>query len=333
MKNSICVFGSGAWGTAIANVLAENDYEVCIYGVELSEVLDINDNHKNKKYFGNYYSVSENIFATTNFESAVKNKSIFVFAVPSFAISEIINNLIPHITENTIIVNLAKGFDGKSKKTLGQYTRDLLPYRFRKNVVSLLGPSYAVEVAEKQFTAITVSGYEFSVVKEVQKIFTNNYFHLYANNDPIGSEYCAALKNVIALACGISDGLGYKVNTKAALITRGLAEIVRFVTFFGGSEKTCYGLVGVGDLYLTCSSKTSRNYSAGFIIGQTSYREFINSNWKTVEGISACKIAYETASENNIYAPIICAVNNIINNNVDCKIEAEKLKRLAIGNE
>lgn len=326
MSKKICVLGSGAWGTAIASALAENGNEVCVYGVCEEEVDDIRLRRRNVKYFGENYRVHDGVSATTDFDAAAKGSEIVVLAIPSGALRGVVKQLLPYVDENTIIVNLAKGFDKESGKTLGQFTRELLPFKLRGNVVSLLGPSYAVEVAEKQFTAITVSGTQFAKVKEVQRVFTSPYFHLYANNDPVGSEYCAALKNVIALACGIADGLGYKVNTKAAIITRGLAEIVRFVTFFGGNEKTCYGLAGVGDLYLTCSSTTSRNYSAGYAIGKSSYKEFALNNTKTVEGVTACEFAYKIAKENNIYAPIISAVYSVTYGGQYCTAMADALK-------
>ena len=167
----------------------------------------------------------------------------------------------------------------------------------------------------------------------MQHIFSTPYFRVYVNTDPVGAEYCSALKNVVAIACGIADGLGYKVNTRAALITRGLAEIRGFVKRLGGNESTCYGLTGVGDLTLTCSSETSRNYAAGVKIGETSFAEFRKTNSKTVEGVFACQIAYELAEEYDLDAPIVDFVHAVMHEEKDVKDEFEILKLRIIGEE
>lgn len=308
----IGVIGSGAWGTVIASMLADNGHKVCIYGIDENEIHDLTVNRKNTKYYGIHYIVNAKLNVTSDFDTVKKYNDVFVVAVPSFAISETIDKLKNYITKNTIIINLAKGFIEDSSQTIGEYIRSLLPVEFRDNVVSLLGPTYAVEVAEKQLTAITASSYSYKVSKEVQKIFENNYFKVFPSDDPIGCEYCSSLKNIIALACGISDGLGNKVNTRSAIITEGLKEISKFVSLLGGNEKTCYGLAGVGDLVLTCASSTSRNYSAGFEIGKTSVEEFYKTNAKTVEGVFACKIASTIAKKNGLSVPLIEFIYNIM---------------------
>lgn len=312
MAKRICVLGSGAWGTAIANLLAGNGHFVIIYGISKSEIDDINLNRKNSAYFGDALTVRSGVSATDNLELALNCADIVVLAVPSFAIKQTVIAMRGLLGEKTIIVNLAKGFDEQTELPLAQTIKDNLPKNLRENVVSMIGPSFAKEVAAEQCTAITVTGENHDVLAEVQKTFCNSYFKVYLNDDPIGAEYCAALKNVIALACGIAEGIGCKVNTRAALITRGLAEIVRFVRFFGGNEKTCFGLAGVGDLVLTCSSRTSRNYTAGIEIGEGGSEQFFKTNKKTVEGVFACKIAKRIAEENGIYAPIVSAVYSVL---------------------
>lgn len=321
----ICVLGSGAWGTAISCVLAENGHEVRIYGIDSGEISDINNNRTNSKYFGFNLRIPSNVRATEDFTNAAENADLFVVAVPSFAVEQTTLKILPYVTEKTIIVNIAKGFDYKTKKTVGEVIRSLLPENCRGNVVSLLGPTFATEVAEKQFTSITASSFFEAASKKVQKIFSNDYFKVFVCSDPIGAEYCSALKNVVALSCGIADGLGYKVNTKASLITHGLEEISRFVRLLGGDEKTCYGLVGTGDLYLTCSSVTSRNYSAGIQIGKTSYEEFKLKNIKTVEGIFACEIAHDLAKEKAINAPIVDFIYEIVYDKKSVKKSFKKL--------
>ena len=321
---NVLVLGSGAWGCALANLLADNKNNVTIYGIDENEINDINNNHLNSKYF-NDVKINENVKATNNFEASFNNIDLIVLAIPSFAIKEMVLKIKNKINKNTIIVNVAKGFDEESKKPLANVIKDNLGDEYKGNVVSLLGPTFASEVIIKQYTAITVSGEDIKILKKVQKIFSNGYFRVYVTKDYIGAEYCAALKNVIALASGMVEGLGLKNNTKAALITRGLAEIMRFVKYFNGKEKTCFGLAGVGDLILTCSSTTSRNYSAGYFIGKNNASLFFKENKKTVEGIFACKIAYKIANDNNIYAPIVTSVYNVLFNNANVKDEIDKL--------
>lgn len=321
---NILVLGSGAWGCALANLLADNKNNVTIYGIDENEISDINNNHLNSKYF-NDVKLNENIKATNDLDASLSNIDLIVLAIPSFAIKEMILKIKNRINKNTIIVNVAKGFDEESKKPLANVIKDNLDKEYNGNVVSLLGPTFASEVIIKQYTAITVSGEDIKILKKVQSIFSNGYFRVYITKDYIGAEYCAALKNVIALASGMVEGQGLKNNTKAALITRGLAEIMRFVKYFNGKEKTCFGLAGVGDLMLTCSSTTSRNYSAGYFIGKNNASLFFKENKKTVEGVFACKIAYKIANDNNIYAPIVTSVYNVLFNNSNVKDEIDKL--------
>lgn len=333
MSKKACVLGSGAWGSVIASLLADKGNLVTIYGIEKSQVDEINTRHTNSIFLGEEFHINKSVVATTDFDTAMLEAEIVVFAVPSFAIKEMANKVKSKINKDTLIVNLAKGFDAQNKKTLGQLIRSQLPNELQANVVSLLGPSFAEEVAQKQYTAITASGLDAKFLLLTQQIFANDYFRIYTNDDVVGVEYCSTLKNVIALASGIADGLGFKVNTRSALITRGMAEIMRFVKYFGGKEETCFGLAGIGDLILTCSSKTSRNYSAGYKIGSTSYAEFEKTNTKTVEGIFACEIAYEIAKENNIYAPIITAIYNVIKNQSKPLDEIKKLMTAKLKSE
>ncbi len=323
----ICVLGSGAWGTAIADLLASNGHSVIIYGINESELDDINSRHKNAAYFGEDFIINERVIATGDLLSAVSGSDMVVFAVPSFAIKQTVLNVKNLISDGCVLVNLAKGFDEQTELPLAATIKNNLFSTHSKNVVSLIGPSFAKEVAAKEKTAIIATGENEAALRLVQQTFSNGYFKVYLNDDAIGAEYCAALKNVIALACGIADGIGCKVNTRAALITRGLAEIVRFVKFFGGNEKTCFGLAGVGDLVLTCSSRTSRNYTAGVQIGESTAEEFFKVNKKTVEGVFACKIAKRIADENGIYAPIISSVYAVLFCGAKPQNEIERLMR------
>ena len=326
MKN-ICVLGSGAWGTALGNLLASNGNRVRIYGICKEEIAEINSAHTNSRYFKKL-KIDESIVASEDIDFAADGADFIVLAVPSFAIAQTARKILDKIKDGAVIVNVAKGFDPITKKPLGKIIREILSQK-NAYVVSLLGPTFAEEVVEKQYSAIVASGEDASACERVQALFSNSYFRVYTSLDVVGAEYSAALKNVIALASGIVEGMGGKVNSRAAVITRGMAEIVRYVTHFGGDEKTCFGLTGVGDLVLTCSSLTSRNFSAGVVIGREGMQYFNENNKKTVEGIFACEIAYEIAKENNIYSPIVTAVYNVIKQKSS---PTEEIKKLMTSN-
>lgn len=332
MQKKVCVLGSGAWGTALADIIANNGYETIIYGIIPEEIDEINKSHSNSKYYPNGYYVNESIKATLDIDEALKDAFIIVLAVPSFALVSTVNLIKDKIDESVIIVNVAKGFDNKTTRTFSQVNKEALGDK-NNPIIALVGPTFAEEVVEHQFTAITAFSENLDAATTVQKAFSNSYFRVYVNDDIIGAEYCSALKNVIALASGILDGLGAKVNSRAALIARGLVEISRYVTLFGGNITTCYGLAGIGDLTLTCSSKTSRNYSAGYTIGSKSIEYFKENNNKTVEGIYACEIAYNIAKANNIYSPIVESVYNIVFKGIDPKVELAKLMTSELKHE
>lgn len=324
MKQKIAILGSGAWGTALANVLADNGNEVIIYGINKEEVDEINTFHQNKRFFP--VTLNTNIIATESLEETVTNASFIVLAVPSFAIEEIVTKLSKEKLNNPILINVAKGFERNTTMTLMQFIKEKTKDLPIAGVVSLLGPSFAFEVANKKHTVITAVSKNDEIARTVQHLFSNKYFRVYTNNDEIGSEYCAALKNVIALASGLIEGLELGNNIHAALIARGLKEISRFVKCMGGQEETCLGLTGIGDLVLTCSSLLSRNHEAGIKIGKYgSYRKFKEENTKTVEGIYACDIAYHIAQQNNIYAPIVTSIYNVIYKDANPEDELDNL--------
>jgi len=327
MKQKVCVIGSGAWGSALADILANNEYQTYIYGIVKEEVDEINAKKTNSKYLDPNFKMNPSIIASLDLEEVVKDSIIIVLAVPSFAIKDTVLKIKPIMNKDALIVNVAKGFDMSTKKTFSKVIQEAMGDNFN-NIITLVGPTFAEEVIEHQYTAITAFSTNLDAAKKVQQAFSNSYFRVYINSDVIGAEYCSSLKNVVALASGILDGLGCKVNSRSALIARGLAEISRYVTCFGGNVSTCYGLAGIGDLTLTCSSTTSRNYSAGYIIGKHSIEYFNKNNSKTVEGIYACKTAYELAKEHNIYSPIVSAIYDVVYNGVDPK---EKLYEMMVA--
>ena len=307
--------GSGAWASALANVVSDNNHETIVYGINKEEIDDININHKNSKFF-NDAKLNENIKATLNLEEAVSESDVIVIAVPSHQIRNVLSQIEPKLDSNPIIVNVSKGFDSQTHKRLSLVIKENVNNEKIKGIVTLIGPSYASEVVNRLYTAVCAVSKDKESSRVVQQIFSNNYFRVYTNDDEVGAEIGAGIKNVIALASGILQGLGYKDNSRATLITRGLAEITRYGLANGANQKTFLGLTGIGDLFLTCSSFTSRNFSSGVEIGKADgAKEFLEKNTKTVEGIYACKIIHDSALELGIDMPITNAVYDVVYNN------------------
>lgn len=305
------VAGSGSWGTALAQVLADKKEDVIIYGVDENQVKDINENHKNSVFFPDV-SLNPDLKATTDL-SVVKDADVVVLAVPSAFISDVAKQIADLADKKLIVVNVAKGFDPKTNERMSDAIRHAMPEDKLSSVVSLIGPSHAEEVVERQLTSIDAVSQNEEDAKAVQNLFSNDYLRIYTGNDEVGSELGAAVKNVMAIASGIISGLGYKDNTRAALITRGLQEMIRFGTAFGADPKTFIGLTGVGDLIVTCSSLNSRNFQAGYQIGkENDVHHFLETNKKTVEGIRTAKIVHELAQEKGIDMPICEEVYQIL---------------------
>lgn len=307
----IVVIGSGSWGTGLAQVLCDNKKDVIIYGNCESEINDIEQNHRNSKFFDDV-KINPELHATTDI-SVVKNADIIVLTVPTIAIESICQQINPLIKEKTIIVNASKGFHPKTSERMSCVIRNNISREKLSSVVSLIGPSHAEEVVIRMLTTICAVSLNEDDAKIVQQTFSNNYFRVYTGTDEIGSEVGAALKNAVAVASGVLYGLGYGDNTRAALITRGLMEITRFGIALGGKQETFMGLTGMGDLIVTCTSKHSRNFQAGYEIGKANTSKiFWDTNTKTVEGVRTAKAVHELATKMNIEMPIIFNIYKIL---------------------
>ena len=305
------VIGSGSWGTALAQVLADNKEEVIIYGIEKSEIDDINLNHENSKYFEGV-ELSPNSKATDDI-TVVKDADIVLLAVPTFAIEGICLQIDPYLKNNIIVVNVSKGFHPETSERMSEVIRRCISKEHLSSVVSLIGPSHAEEVVIRLLTTIDAVSLKEEDAQVIQRTFSNNYLRIYTGDDEIGSELGVAIKNVMAIASGILSGLGYQDNTRAALITRGLQEMIRYGVFFGGKQQTFMGLTGIGDLIVTCTSIHSRNFEAGYQIGkENDVTNFLKYNKKTVEGVRTAKIVHKVAKENNIDMPICEEVYQIL---------------------
>ncbi len=307
------IIGAGTWGTTLAQVLTDNKIpEVTIYSLSEKDVSDINSLHRNMTYFPDYL-LSENIKATSSLEEVVMDKDMLILSIPTVAMRDVLNKIEPLLKKKVILVNTAKGFDPSTRETMINLIREVIPSEKYSSVVSLIGPSHAEEVIERDLTCICSVCRDEEVAREVAKIFSNNYLRVYTNTDEIGSEICAALKNAIAIASGILEGLGYGDNARAALCCRGIFEIARVVLGHGGHRETILGLTGLGDLVVTCYSFHSRNFCAGLEIGKDDdATHFLETNTKTVEGLKTIQVAYDIAKEEGLELPIIDALYRII---------------------
>lgn len=315
MKN-IVVIGSGSWGTALAQTAKDNGHNVVIYGISEEEVFDINTNHHNSKYF-NEVELNPELYATTSLGEAMGiQPDIVLLAVPTFAIEGSCDNIAHYLTKKTIVINVAKGFNPKTNERLSEVIRRVIPESKLSSVVSLIGPSHAEEVILRMVTAVCAISQNEEDAKVVQEVFSNESFRVYTGNDEAGSETGVAMKNILAIASGMAFGLGYGDNTRAALITRGLKEMIRFGKLYGGNVETYMGLTGIGDLIVTCSSVHSRNFQAGNKIGtDDSVEDFLRTNKKTVEGIRTAKIVHDIAKDAGIEMPICDEVYKVVYEN------------------
>lgn len=326
--SKIAVLGTGSWATALSRVLIDNQNEIMMYGIDQEQIDDINFNHQNEAFFHNI-SLESEIKATNNLEEALMDMDYLLITIPTQFVKETLEQVKPLIKKKITVINAAKGFDLGTNMRMSDTIRSVLDENLINPVVSLIGPSHAEEVVVRMLTTVCAVSLDDDTSRDVQTLFSNDYFRVYRLNDEVGAEYGVAIKNVIAVAAGVLSGLGYGDNTKAALITRGLAEMVRYGTKKGGKLETYMGLTGVGDLIVTCSSVHSRNFQAGLEIGKTNdARAFMKNNKKTCEGIRTCRVIYEDAKKyTDIELPIINAIYNVLYNNHEPKREIQQLMR------
>lgn len=309
----ITFLGSGAWATALAYDLSKNGHEIILYGIDPKEIEDIEHNHQNSKYFPDVV-LPNSIHASLDIEFALKQVEAIVLAVPSSQIQNIVSLLAMHCHTSPYLINVIKGFDPNTGEGITSTIEKALKDKFSpKGLISLVGPSFAYDVIHDDLTAVCAVSENLEHARFVQQLFSTASFRVYAQTDVKGAEIGAGMKNIIAIASGIMEGLGYKDNTRAALITRGLAEITRYGVQNGAKEETFLGLTGVGDLCLTCSSHRSRNYELGLAIGK--YNEAapaLSECKKTVEGVLAAKTIYHFAKIKGISTPIVDAVYAVL---------------------
>lgn len=326
MQNAtITVVGAGSWGTALAMVLADNGHKVRLWSHNENQVKEINQYHTNKKYLPEIV-LSEQIVGYASLKDALSGVEVIILAVPTKAVREVVGKIRAIQTSPITIAHVSKGIEPDTLMRITEIIEEEMPKELLKAVVVLSGPSHAEEVSLRHPTTVTVSSVNIAAAEVIQDLFINHNFRVYTNPDVVGVEIGGALKNIIALAAGITDGLGYGDNAKAALMTRGLAEIARLGTKLGANPLTFSGLAGIGDLIVTCTSVHSRNWRAGNMLSKgMKLEEVLDNMGMVVEGVRTTKAAYQLAQKYDVKMPITVALYNVLFNGMDPKKAADIL--------
>lgn len=314
MMKRVGIVGAGSWGTALAIVLAENGCEVTLWARRQELVDEINSNHTNSRYLP-HVVLPQGITATSFLSDTVHNKEVVFFVLPSHSMRQAVKQVSACIEKGTIVVSACKGFEPGTEKRMSEVIREEL---LHTNVAVLSGPSHAEEVVNRCPTTVVVASENPETAECVQRVLNNSFFRVYTNSDVIGVEVGGALKNIIAIAAGLVDGLCFGDNTKAALITRGLAEIIRLGQRMGARPITFIGLAGIGDLVVTCISKHSRNWKAGYAISQGIELEtVVREMGMVVEGVQTTKAAYVLSKKHQVVMPLTEELYKVLFNQKD----------------
>lgn len=320
----VSVIGAGSWGTALAILLTGNGHETILWSHRKDQALELSQTREHKAKLPQV-KLPENLEITADLEKAAAGRDVLVLAVPSVAVRETAKKLRPYVSFGQLIVNVAKGIEAHTLTTLTDMIEEEIP---GVHACVLSGPSHAEEVSRGLPTTCVVGAKDKATAEYLQNIFMSPVFRVYISPDILGIELGGALKNVIALAAGTADGLGYGDNTKAALITRGITEIVRLGVAMGAKAETFYGLSGIGDLIVTCASKHSRNRKAGFLMGQGRNMEQAMAEVNmVVEGVHSAKAGLELSQKYQVEMPIIEQVNKVL---FDGKDPAEAVRELMV---
>lgn len=322
----IGILGAGSWGTALTVLLSDNGHDLTVWSVDEKEIemLDKKREHETKLPG---VKLPDSIRFTTDEKEVCRDAELLVMVVPSPFVRSTAKRIAPYIIENQTIVNVSKGIEEESLKTLTEVIKEEIPHC---KVGVLSGPSHAEEVGKRMPTTVVAGACKKETALMIQDVFMNDYFRVYISPDVIGIELGGSLKNVIALAAGVGDGLGCGDNAKAAIITRGIAEIIRLGTAMGGKLETFAGLSGIGDLIVTCESKHSRNRKAGYLMGQgKTYKEAMDEVQMVVEGVYSAKAAYRLSKQYGVEMPIVSVVNQVLFENLSAK---EGMKMLLTRN-
>ncbi|MFA9414766.1 MULTISPECIES: NAD(P)H-dependent glycerol-3-phosphate dehydrogenase [unclassified Streptococcus] len=318
-KQTIAVLGPGSWGTALAQVLNDNGHTVRLWGNIPAQIDEINTHHTNNHYFKDIV-LDENIVAYTDLAGALAGVDAVLFVVPTKVTRLVAKQVAAVLDHKVIVMHASKGLEPGTHERLSTILEEEIPETLRSEIVVVSGPSHAEETIVRDITLITTASKDLTAAKYAQELFSNHYFRLYTNTDVIGVETAGALKNIIAVGAGVLHGLGFGDNAKAAIITRGLAEITRLGVKLGANPLTYSGLSGVGDLIVTGTSVHSRNWRAGDALGRGEKLADIEANMgMVIEGLSTTKVAYEIAQELGVYMPITTAIYQAIYENAPIK--------------
>ncbi|MGH1428549.1 MAG: NAD(P)H-dependent glycerol-3-phosphate dehydrogenase [Arenicella sp.] len=314
-RQKISVLGAGSWGTALACLLADNGHEVTLWSHSPAHLQVMQQEKENKRHLPGFV-LPENLRFDSDLKSICQNHTAFLIVVPSRAFAKTIDKmLVAGLRENSLIIWGSKGFDSENQQLLSHLIDQKVSFPHTTGVIT--GPSFALEVMQKHPTALTAGAEKLEIAKAIADLFHNDYVRVYANTDLPGVQIGGAVKNVLAIACGISDGLGFGANARSALITRGLTEIIRLGEKFHAKRETFHGLSGIGDLVLTCTDDKSRNRRFGLGIGRgLAINEVLEEIGQEVEGLVTSKEVLLIAKKHGVEMPICEQVYEIIHNNV-----------------
>jgi glycerol-3-phosphate dehydrogenase (NAD(P)+) len=312
--NRIAIIGAGSWGTALGIMAARAGHEVRLWSRNAEIVESVNSQHLNPTYLTTA-QIPAGVLATVEIVAAVKQSQLVVLAAPSHSLRDLLTKMAPALSEEVIIVGAAKGIEAETGKRISQIVDEVAGNRRASRFVCLSGPSFAKEVVEKHPTAIVAACNDAEAARVVQSAFSFENLRIYTNDDVIGTELGGSVKNVMAIAAGMADGLGFGSNTVAALITRGLAETSRLAVSEGAKLETLMGLAGLGDLVLTCTGSLSRNRFVGQELGKGRTLDEITAGMTEIaEGIKTTRAVKRLADRLNVEMPITCAVSEVLYN-------------------
>ncbi|WP_461240598.1 NAD(P)H-dependent glycerol-3-phosphate dehydrogenase [Paucilactobacillus sp. N302-9] len=336
MAEKVAVLGAGSWGSILANLLTENGHDVTLWSHNEEQVNVLNTQHVNPQYMQNF-TYSDQLKATTDLKQAVDGATTVLMVIPTKGIREVgskLGQVLADLNQKPLLIHATKGLEQNTYKRPSEMLAEEIAPANRSAIVVLSGPSHAEDVARRDLTLVTAACSDLNAAKKAQDLFSNDYFRAYTNDDVIGAEFGAALKNIIAIGAGIIHGLGYHDNAKAALITRGLAEIRRLGVAFGANPFTFVGLSGVGDLIVTATSVNSRNWRAGDQLGQgKSLDDVIEDMGMVIEGVYTTKAAYELGKQRNVKMPITESIYQVLYEHQDVKVAIEGLMQREVTSE
>jgi glycerol-3-phosphate dehydrogenase (NAD(P)+) len=332
-KTRIGVVGGGSWGTALAKLLADKGFLLDLWVFELEVREQIETHHENKLFLSDVV-LPDNIIPSNNLEKVVKEKDFVLMVVPSHCMRDVAGKMKDFVGPDTVIVTASKGIENKTHLTMTEILTEKIPFLPKENFAVLSGPSFAREVARQIPTVVAAASTNREISTYVQKIFSCSSFRVYINDDPVGTQLGGAMKNVIAIAAGICDGMKMGLNPRAALITRGLTEMNRLGTKMGADPLTLAGLAGVGDLLLTCTGDLSRNYTVGNQIGEGKKLDEIISEMRMVaEGVKTTRSVYNLSKKLGVDLPICNEVYHILFEDLPLEEISERLMNRSLKHE